>query len=294
MCPECSQLSKLSAQQNRLDSDGETARTGRVIRAGRHVTHRGFTVVEMIIAVGLVSMIGVAMATLSTAAHTSNGYVEETGEAIQHARVTIERVRRAIQSAHASDEFPGFVVATSSVSTWTFYDTLAVWTPSGAAANPDGLPQVGELVLFSFDVNEPNRLLQITVPGNTTTVPATTDAIGWSTLVASMKVDSDAVEVELTDLLHTAEANGTGTDRGVLQFNAGHHPSETEWSGYEAGDTAFEDLPWALDIHGDKSGLRQSRVSFDFQLQPDRSTAATTASVIPFFGSAAIYYELKP
>lgn len=258
----------------------------------RPTMSRGFTVIEMVIAIGLVGMIGAALATLSTAAHTSNSYVQDTGDTVQHARVTIERIRRAIQDAHASDDFPAFLVVEEDVSSWTFYDTLVVWRPSSTAANPDGLPLVEELVLFTYDRADPTRLLEITLPGDASVVPATSDADSWASLVASIQSDSDAVEIELTDMLHTEEI--ASSTRGVLQFSVVHHPSETEWASYKAGDTEFDDLPWALDIRGAKSGLRQSRVAFDFQLQSSKSSEATNATVVPFFGSAATYYELKP
>ena len=261
-------------------------------RPARRTRRRAFTVIEMVISVGLVGMIGVAMATLSTAAHMSNTYVQDTGDAIQHARVAIERIRQAVREAHASDDFPGFVVVENDVVSWTFYDTLAVWKPTGSATDPDGLPTVEELVLFTFDSSDPTRLLEITLPGDTSTVPVATDTSGWTNLIASMKADADVVEVELTDMLDCGKL--AGQQRGVLQFSAVHHPSESEWADYVAGNTNFEDLPWVLDIHSASSGLRQSRVSFDFQLQSDRTATATSATVIPFFGSAAIYYEMTP
>ena len=57
---------------------------------------------------------------------------------------------------------------------------------------------VEEIVLFTFDDDDPSRLLEVTLPGDTSTVPAATDTSGWTSLVKAMKQDSDAVEVELT------------------------------------------------------------------------------------------------
>ncbi len=250
---------------------------------------------EMIVAVGLVALIGVAMATLSTAAFQSSDFVEQSGEAMQHARVAIARIQRAVAAAHTSEEFPGFLVVSRPVSTYQFYDTLVVWLPDGEPASPDGLPLASELVLFTYDESSPNRLVEITTPTLAVPTSSTGDTAAWLALTASMKTHPNAVVVQLSDLLHTANVSGTGGGlRGVLQFAPFHQPSEQEWQDYQLGNTAFTELPWVQGIHSSQSGLRQSRVAFDFQLQGDRTATATTATVIPFFGSAAVYYELNP
>ncbi len=252
----------------------------------------GFTVIEMVISVGIVAMIGVALATLSTAAHSSNDYVEGTGDAVQHARVAIHRIRSAVEESHASSEFPAFVVVKGSAASWDFYDALAIWRPSGTPANPEGLPLVEELVVITYDANTPTRLVEITVPGDTSTVPVATDTAAWTSLLASMRADAGMVEVELTDKLKSEKISGS--DRGGIQFSAAHHPSIAQWASYTGGSTDFEDLPWVQGIYSSQSGLRQSRVVFDFQLTATATANAGDSTVIPFFGSAAKYYELKP
>ena len=54
-------------------------------------------------------------------------------------------------------------------------------------------------------------------------------------------------------------------------------------------------MPWVQGVYGSQSGLRQAWLRFELQLMPSEISADRDSSgqqAIPFFGSAAVYYEM--
>jgi len=257
------------------------------------------TLVEMLLAVSILSIMAVALGTLAMTIQTSNAHVTAQGEAAQHARVAISRIERAVNNAHASAEFPGVYVFVESVNGWNFPDVLVVWRPSGSAAHPDGRPLFSELTVFCPDPVEPWRLLEIRTPQDTRPTPPISQTASWRAELAAIRSDVSAERVELTDLLRVGSvtSGGLATDvRGAVFFHVRVLPSLTQWEQFQAGDVAWEDLDWAQSVSGSSAGLRQSWCAVELQLLPrsgDNHFDLTGDRVIPFFGSAAIYYELR-
>ena len=84
--------------------------------------------------------------------------------------------------------------------------------------------------------------------------------------------------------------------RGALRFESRLRPSAADWSDYQADNVAWDDLPWVQGICGSQTGLRQAWVRIEMQLVPGQASATHDPSglrAIPFFGSAAVYYELE-
>jgi hypothetical protein len=92
-------------------------------------------------------------------------------------------------------------------------------------------------------------------------------------------------------------ATTSGRIRGCLRFAQRVLPSADDWTAYlNASDEAgmWAALPWAQSIYGTRTGLRQSWVRFELQLLPGEVVAHDAAALpaAPFFGSAALYYEM--
>ena len=142
----------------------------------------------------------------------ANEYSQGYGTATQHARVAHRPDRPAVQQAYGKSIYPGVWVTQDTDGQWTYPNTLIVWQPSGTPANPSGPPLVQELVIFCPDPNAPNDLVQLTVPGNTTTVP-TTNTPSFTSLINSLKTSSTANKVVLTNLLQVASVSGPAAER---------------------------------------------------------------------------------
>ncbi len=259
----------------------------------RRQQRRGLTLAELLIASTIMAMMTVGMASLAFTVETGNRHAKNLGIATQHARVAIGRIERALYSAHTSEQFPGFAVFSETEGSYSFPDTLVIWHPTGTPQDPDGLPRFNELVIFCPNPSAPNKLLEITVPSDTRTVPDLNDESTWLSELSSIKSSQGATVVQLTDLLRSATTQGAVT-RGAVRFIATVRPTEDEWTDYKDGNKAWEEIAWVQDIYGSQTGLRQSWCRFELQLMPGEKAVSEPAGVrpIPFFGSAAIHYEL--
>jgi prepilin-type N-terminal cleavage/methylation domain-containing protein len=262
----------------------------------RSPVRRGLTLIELMIALSIMSIMAAALGSLSLAVQMSNQYALSNGTAVQHARVALERMERNMREAHASPEFPGFVVFSNTIGAHSYPDTVVIWKPNGEPVNPDGLPVYEELVIYCPNPRSPNELLEITIPSSLATVPDPTSTGTWSTVLDLIRANEDLSRVVITDLLRTALPSTDGDLRGVLRFQTRLRPSANEWENYVGGSVAWEDLPWAQGVQGSSNGLRQSWCQIELQLIPDGALEAGEDEqqvALPFFGSAALYYELE-
>src|SRR5262249_47956882 len=148
----------------------------------------------------------------------SSEYNQGYGTATQHARVTLDRLDRAINQAYANNTYCGAWVTQTTAGSYSFPDTLIVWRPSGAAANPQGAPLASELEIFCPDPSAPSHLVEITVPTDGRTMPSPSGAAAFKTFIDGLKTASGANKVMLTDLLRTATISGLAQSQGAVRF----------------------------------------------------------------------------
>lgn len=268
-------------------------------RHARLQSRDGVTFIELLIALSIMALIAVAMGSISIAVQMSSQYSLSHGMATQHARIALQRMEWAVCGAEANEQFPGFTIFTETInSTWTFPDTLVVWQPSGAAADEEGLPRFDELVIFCPDPDHPNVLLEIRATGDTRTVPSLSETALWATEIATIKNSNTANRVTLTDLMRSENVSGGNdtSERGAIRFIQRLRPSKKVWNKYQSDTADWEDLAWVQGIYGSSTGLRQSWLQIELQLVSKTSggiNKAGTTETIPFFGSAALYYEMN-
>ncbi|MBI2478057.1 MAG: hypothetical protein HYV60_05240 [Planctomycetia bacterium] len=108
---------------------------------------------------------------------------------------------------------------------------------------------------------------------------------------------SDSSAAVLTDLMRVAEVtNSSGRSvakRGCVRFEQGLRPSAAEWQAYRAGSVSWSSLPWVQGISGTTFGQRQALCQIELQLRPGDIDRHDKQLAVPFFGSAAIYYQLE-
>ena len=270
-------------------------------------------------------MIAGAMAALASVVQSSSEFSYAIATVTQHGRVALERIERAISSATASEEFPGCLVYSEQIDEWIYPDTLIVWYPETAPADPSGFPMIDELVVFCPNPNSPSELLEIRFRDGVGAAPAVDDTAGWQMLMAEFKFGDTATRVPLTDLLRVAtpDVNDTLPKRGVVRFDVRLRPSASEWNEFQLGTRQWNELSWAQGIHGSGTGLRQTWCRIELQLQMEQFTQTSYSNggeskdpqkedpqkedpmkkaephdtrdaetTIPFFGSASVYHEL--
>ncbi len=263
------------------------------------VFRSGLTLIELLIAMSIMAMVAGSLGALAHSVQLSYEYTEGYGKATQHARVILDRIERHVEQATANDQFPGFLVVPSVEGSYEYPETLVIWRPSGDPSDPDGLPTFNELIIYAPNLSAPGQLLEITVPHNSTTVPAVDDLSQWRSALSNIRAGVRSQSYELTSLLRICRApGGTGNSayRGAVRFSSQLRPSAEEWSAYRAGTLDWDELSWVQNTFGSTSGLRQALLQIELQLMPgDTPIVADPDSQIPipFFGSAALIYQLE-
>jgi Tfp pilus assembly protein PilW len=262
-------------------------------------SRRAMTLVELLLAMAVMLMIVGTLGGLARTIQQGFEYSEGYGAATQHARVVLDRIAQNVSQATASEQFPGCIVVAETVNSYRYPDTLVIWRPTGSPADPTGLPRYCELVIYCPSPANPNQFLEMTAPNDTRTVPAVADLTGWQTAMTALKRSTTTTSTVLTTLLRTASTSsngGTSTLRGTARFETRLRPSATDWAGYKAGTVTWMNLPWVQGLYGAQAGLRQVWVRMELQITPSADwveTNSAAAQAVPFFGSAALYYNLK-
>ncbi len=259
---------------------------------------RGLTLIELLIAMSIMAMVVGTLGALAHGVRLAFEYTEGRGQAVQHARVVLDRIARRVEQCTASELFPGFLVVPQYEGGVEFPDMLVVWHPSGTAANPDGLPRYSELVLYAPDANAPNQLLEITISQDSRTVPPPDDLARWRSELNALRNTVRWRSLALTDLLRVCRLSGAGGSqgRGAVRFESQLRPSAADWARYKSDDLDWAELPWAQGIYGSRTGLRQAALQIELQLMPGGTPVAANAGThvaIPFVGAAARYYQLE-
>jgi prepilin-type N-terminal cleavage/methylation domain-containing protein len=255
----------------------------------------GLTLVELLLAVAILSLIAGALGALARTVSVGSQYSANVATSVQHARVTLERIARTVESACANESFPGAIVVTESVAGLRHPNTLVVWRPQSAAADRAGLPRFNELVIYSASNSARNELYEFTAPSDTRTAPAIANTAAWQSEIAALKVAADTKKTLLTDRLRVSSSAGEPEKRGTIRFEAERRPTASEWAAYRAGTTAWDELPWPQGIYGAQAGMSQTWVRIELQMVPFASSriVSTSESVLPLFGSGAVYFELQ-
>ena len=260
-------------------------------RLVRRKPRRGMSLAELSLSLAILALVATSIGTMAMSLQTVTSYTRGQSNATQHGRVVLDRLDRTLQAANVSESFPGFMVVSWTDGSGTFPDTLVIWKPTGNAVDPTGLPRANELVIIRPDSSNPSSLVEITNPSEpATTTYASSDLTSWRTLVTSLTSRSNAVKVELTNLLRVA-ATSTSTNatrRGCVRFRSKSAPSDAEIASYRAGTATWTSLAWPLDSAGKTMGMRSLGCFTELQLVPD-ITDNSAETALPFFGSSLLW-----
>ena len=189
---------------------------------------------ELLIAMSIMVMVVGTLGVLAKAIQQSYAYTEGHGTATQHARVALDRIANTVAQSTTNDQFPGAIVVADTVGEWRFPDVLVVWRPTNDPIDPDGLPRFNELVIYCPNVDEPNELVELTLPGDTRTVPPVSNLSQWRSEISAIRTGGSGNSVTLTKLLRTClttDASESGA-RGAVRFETRLRPSLAEWDAY--------------------------------------------------------------
>lgn len=268
-------------------------KTGRSAR-GR----RGFSLAELLCATAILTLVAGAMGTLAYGVSSANDHCQGQDEAAQHARIALERIRRNVIQCKASESFPGCVVASTTVGSYTYPDRLLVWKSDGVTAGATEYPKRRDLVVYTYNPSRPIELLEITSTDTTALTSIATAALNAH--VDALLASPSSTKTVITDRLDIATTgSGTGTNRadlladastrGMIRFRIIMSPTAAQWAEYKGGTRPWANLDWPLDQYGTDTGSRRVSCLTELQMLADD---ASDKPPIPFFGSATKIYQL--
>lgn len=274
------------------------------VRAGR-----GLTLVELMIALTITSLLSVVLGALTMAVQTAREHTEGLGDANIQADVSFERIKHMVShtGTYRLADRPttlGLAVVTRTWSILELPEVLVVWSGGrdggmAEAGLQTRLPQINELVIYAPSPENPQELQEITAANSLGSIDFR--AAGFSQTILSL-VDSPNVErTLLSDRIRTSQlsafSNYSGATVGNVRFELTNSPNDAELAAAVPGTAAWNDLPWSQSIVGSDSGLRQSTLRMEFQIVPrtaEPTSDEVSASAVPYFGSTSYRYVYNP
>jgi prepilin-type N-terminal cleavage/methylation domain-containing protein len=267
---------------------------------GRH----GFTMIELLMAVSITSMLSVVLGALMVAVQTAREYSNGLETATTQATATIDRIRYIVSQAGVyriagQPTTVGLAVVNHRWASTDLPDVLVIWSGgrNGGLADTGTLyrlPHVDELVIYSPDPGDATRLVEITVPGNTTDIDFR-DASFPSDILAL--IGSNGTErVLICERVRRSSQADLTVETGNIRFALEQTPPDSELQPAMPGTAAWYGLPWVQGIVSGDSGLRQANIRMELQVtrhEGDSPETDGTTTAIPYFGSASRRYVYK-
>lgn len=250
----------------------------------------GVTLVEMLAAIALSAFIIVGIVTFVQLAEDAFAVGRRSSESVQIARACFQQIEKTLDHAFANEFFPGAIVVPQSVGGNALPETLVVWCPSsGQPRNPDGLPYLDELVVFSVNNSRPCELRRYKFSNGGLTAPGPSQTTAWQALIDGLRNQSPGESEVLTDRLRTFVINGRVC--GAIRFRVELAPGDSEWSD---PSIAWNALSWPQGLFGPSRGVRRVSVHIEIQLQDTgTSEIGQQENSHAFWHSHAFVYTLR-
>ncbi len=269
---------------------------------------RGFTLVELMMGMTITAMLAVVLGGLINAVQTASDHTKGQQTANTQGRVAIERVKYMVSQAgvyqlSGQPTRHGIEVVNHNISVIDFPDVLVVWSGGRGGGMVEAgvlnrLPQVNELVIFAADPTDPERLVEITIPSDSSGIDF--DDSDFSDDILTLISSIDAEMVLLCDRIRATRFSKWRArlpDLANIRFELSVTPSDDEIAAAVPGSDDWNGLMWAQGIVSGDSGMRQVTLRTEFQVQPNENIPADTylsSIAIPNFGSASYRYVYEP
>jgi hypothetical protein len=267
----------------------------------------GFTFVELLMSLTLTSILSVVLGGIILAAHEGWEHSNGLSEASQQARISQDRITYMVSQAgqYRLTGQPTTLGIAVVESTYLFVrapEILVIWSGGrmggmSALGVQTRLPTVNELVIYTPDPSDPTHLIEVVDPANTNSLDFR--AANFSTSIQTILKSPSCQKTLLCDRVHTSDLSMfsfSQTAVGNIRFEKLDSPTDAELTGIVAGTPAWFNLVWAQGIVSSSTGMRQTTIRMEFQIEPRplplNSSAAVSA--IPFFNSASNRYVYQP
>lgn len=272
------------------------------------VARAGFTLIELMSSLVILTMTVTVLSGLILAISQAWDHSNILEESRQQAQATMSRIRWMVQQSgtyRVSGQSTTLGVGTVS-QTWLFYQApsvLVVWSGGATGGMADlgvqsRLPVASELVVYAPDAQSPSKLVELTFPGNSTTVDFR--AAGFATVVGTLMTSPNRKSVKLCERLRVTASQDFAMygapSIGNVRFEVAYSPTDAQIAGASPGSQNWNDLPWAQGMVGADNGLRSFNVRIELLLERDPAKPQTSdgfTTALPFFGSANRRYVFQ-
>ena len=257
----------------------------------------GMTLIELMVAASVMSLVAVVLAGIVTALDTARSHVEGLHEATALGRFAVGRIHDAVNRTGTyrigtNETVPGIAVVANDDRP----EILVLWTggreTSLAETSPLArLPRANELVIVTSDPADPRQLIELVVPTATDNVDFT--ASTFATRVRQLIGSTSAEKVTLCDRTRVLRwpATESGAVVAAVRFEWEASPSSSQIAATTPGTAEWRALPWAGGVSTSNSGLRQIALRIELQVVNYGAPAADVATPsLPVFGSAVRRY----
>lgn len=269
-------------------------------------TRSGFLLIDLLMGMLITAMICGMMGSVILAATSAWDHATGVEDATQQARISMDRIKYMLSQAgvyHVTGQpvMDGIAVVNRTVASVPYPEVLVIWSGGqnggmAAVGLQARLPLVSELVLYAPQTDDPSRLVEITSPTDMSSIDFTSPS--FTTTILAIVDSSQSKNVLLSDRVHLSSLpSGGATTAGNIRFEVFKSPSGTSLTGVNAGTTEWSNLVWSQGVVTSGSGLRQTTVRMEFQLnlRPNSPTGSlTTTAAFPFIGSASYRYIYNP
>ncbi len=268
---------------------------------------RGFTLVELVMGMGISSILVFVIGGLVFAVQQANSLSQNLEAVTTQAQASIDRIEFMVSHAGTyrgsnGTIQPGIAIVTRQLAGMEFPEILVIWSGGreggmADAGTLDRLPLVSEMIVYTYDPEDASRLVEIAFPNVDVEVDFTDDDFGDRVRAG---IHSDLAEsillcdrLSMTDL---SQDSSSLTGIGHMRFEMETSPSDGDLSGINPGTEAWNNLRWAQGISTSSSGIRQTNVRIELQLSSEPVNHAETDEIvaIPFFGSVSHRHVYHP
>lgn len=269
----------------------------------------GFTLVELLMAMAVSSILVVALGGIVTATQTAWKHTQAIEDSQAQITATFDRIEMMVSQAgiyQLSGQPPqvGLAVVSHSWNSIDLPDTLVVWTGGrngGISENGtlDRLPKINELLIYTVDPTDPHQLIEIALPGVDSSIDFNSSS--FNSTIRSAITSNNAESALLTNRIKTSQFMLSGSPWGTpvanVLFKLTETPSDSELSGVSPGSSTWLNLGWPQGTVSSKSGLRLAIVNYEIQLETAEQTSlneTNSETALPFFGSSSRHYAYAP
>ncbi|MFK7779016.1 MAG: prepilin-type N-terminal cleavage/methylation domain-containing protein [Gimesia sp.] len=271
--------------------------------------HGGFTLVELLMAMAISSILIVALGGIVSA--TQSAWKHSRGIEDTQAQVTaaFDRIKMMVSQAgvyQVSGQPPRIGLAVVSHS-WNYYDipdTLVVWTGGRNGGISDQgtltrLPKMSELLIYTIDPNDTHNLIEVALPESNTDVDFSSSSFKnlIRTVINSSSAESALLCNRLKNSQYYLSGSPWGPAAGNLLFEIIKTPSDNSLSSVTTGTSDWLNLSWPQGTASATSGLRQVSIRYEAHIEIlERSSLneVNSNTALPFFGSCSRLYAYTP